>query len=309
MYTGKDMRVVMNSREPRSKVGRLDREINYLSKLLFLVLAALSLGLVGMGGFAGNWYIHFLRFISLLSYIIPISLRVNLDFAKLYYSYLINHDDDIEGCIARNRDIPEELGRIQFLLTDKTGTLTQNEMVFKKLTLENGITYTPAKKEEIIKHLNRNCEKYIGPLGDIEEKIKRGSVDPSDDQIHPQRKRRHFKREKDALLRDTITALAVCHNVTPVMENGQRVLQASSPDEIALVTMAEDLHIKLKTRDQHSMTIENAAEQIEHYEILAIFPFSSQSKRMGIILRNTDSNRIIFYLKGADTIMKDKVKF
>jgi len=60
----------------------------------------------------------------LLSSIIPISLRVNLDFSKLYFSYCISNDPDIEGAIARNSTIPEELGRISYVLTDKTGTLT-----------------------------------------------------------------------------------------------------------------------------------------------------------------------------------------
>ena len=41
---------------------------------------------------------HFL----LLSAIIPISMRVNLDFAKVLYSYRINIDKDIEGAVARN---------------------------------------------------------------------------------------------------------------------------------------------------------------------------------------------------------------
>lgn len=52
------------------------------------------------------------------------------------FAYKINHDTVIDGTIARNSTIPEELGRIQFILTDKTGTLTKNEMIFKRLSLE-----------------------------------------------------------------------------------------------------------------------------------------------------------------------------
>lgn len=62
-------------------------------------------------------------------------MRVNLEFAKLVYSIRINRDQSIKGSLARNSTIPEELGRIDYLLSDKTGTLTQNEMVFKKLSL------------------------------------------------------------------------------------------------------------------------------------------------------------------------------
>lgn len=63
------------------------------------------------------------------------SLRVNLDMGKLVYTKLIMRDKKIPNTIVRNSTIPEELGRVEYLMTDKTGTLTQNEMVFKKLCL------------------------------------------------------------------------------------------------------------------------------------------------------------------------------
>lgn len=124
VYTGIETRAQMNSKTAYTKVGKLDLEINRLSKLLFVSMLVLSFTIVALNGFKGNFVISFFRFMLLLSSIIPISLRVNLDMGKVYYCLGIYQDEEIKGCIPRNSTIPEELGRIQFLLTDKTGTLT-----------------------------------------------------------------------------------------------------------------------------------------------------------------------------------------
>ncbi len=79
---------------------------------------------------------------------IPLSLRTNLDVGKVFYSIQIKRDKEIEGTIPRNSTIPEELGRIQYLLSDKTGTLTKNEMTFKKLAMEYS-QYDENNKEEL----------------------------------------------------------------------------------------------------------------------------------------------------------------
>lgn len=126
----------MSGKTPRSKVGSLDNEINFLSKTLFVVMLFISMIIIVMDGFYGAWYFKYFRCVLLLCAIIPISMRLNLDFAKVYYSYCINNDPNIKNAVVRNSTIPEELGRIQFLLSDKTGTLTKNDMIFKKLNLE-----------------------------------------------------------------------------------------------------------------------------------------------------------------------------
>ena len=92
-----------------------------------------------------------------------------------------------------------------------------------------------------------------------------------------------------------------------INNNGEWELQASSPDEVALVKFAEGLGYKLINRTQGEVKIENKAGKVEEYDILNCFPFSSETKWMGIILRNRLNGLILFYVKGAEVILKEKI--
>ncbi len=305
VYTGKETRAQKNSSNPQNKFGAIDLEINTISKALFLFMVGCAIIIVGLNGFPGplsNNLLNIFRFLLLLSSIIPISLRVNLDFAKIIYSYKINNDQNIFGTIARNSMIPEELGRIQYLFTDKTGTLTQNEMVFKQICFESGV-FGEDSVEELQNIVEDECKKSIGPLKDVEDNYNLTKNNANNMDIS----KRRFRRNRNNIIRDAITALGLCHNVTPVEEDGIRGYQASSPDEVALVKLAESLKIKLNERSQMRMQILNAMDNAEDYEILANFPFSSETKRMGILVKHLETNRLIFYLKGAEVVMEEKV--
>jgi phospholipid-translocating ATPase len=78
--------------------------------MLFVILLALSVMLTLLRGLYGSFWENILltfKYFLLLSSIIPISMRVNLDFAKLLYKYQIDHDPEMEGCQCRNSNIPE----------------------------------------------------------------------------------------------------------------------------------------------------------------------------------------------------------
>ena len=137
MYNGKDSKIMMNGKDTGVKRSKVNDELNTYSKILFVVMLGLSIGIVYLKGVYTNVFVQVFRYILLLSTIIPISMKVNHDISKLYYSSRINSDQDIKGCQARNSNVCEDLGRIQYFLTDKTGTLTKNIMVVRKLYVPN----------------------------------------------------------------------------------------------------------------------------------------------------------------------------
>ncbi len=147
----------------------LDQEINNLSKILFVMMLVMSGVIVVINGFHGEWLLFFFRIVLLLSAIIPISLRVNLDLAKMWYSYNINTDKQIPNTIARNSTIPEELGRIEFLITDKTGTLTQNDMTCKKLYMDFAQFQVEESREDMQNLVKQSCHAHAGPCTDYDD--------------------------------------------------------------------------------------------------------------------------------------------
>ncbi len=96
--------------------------------------------------------------------------------------------------------------------------------------------------------------------------------------------------------------------MTPIVNAaGQREYQASSPDEIALVKFAESLGVILKDRDTDMVTLEYPGGKEEKFKVLGNFPFSSKTKRMGIIVRQQETQRVFFYLKGAEVKLEKRV--
>jgi phospholipid-translocating ATPase len=73
---------------------------------------------------------------------------------KTVYSWFIQRDQGIPGAVVRTSTIPEELGRIEYLLSDKTGTLTQNEMEMKKIHIGT-VSYANDAMDEVTTYIKQ----------------------------------------------------------------------------------------------------------------------------------------------------------
>ena len=186
-----------------------------------------------------TWLIQLLTFWVAYSHLIPISLYVIIEMLKLTQAYLIGkdvqmYDEETEKFgLCRNSDLIEELGQVDFVFSDKTGTLTQNKMVFKKCTVNNQIYGDPRPGED----------KVDGIPPSTKELIKNLMENPKEN-------------SQGAALREFFTFLAVCH--TSMVEKGKDgtyKYSASSPDELALVLGAKEVGIQYIERTSTSIVI------------------------------------------------------
>ncbi|KAG8532035.1 uncharacterized protein KY384_003671 [Bacidia gigantensis] len=321
VYTGAQTRQALSTSASRSKSGLLEHEINNLTKILCALTLTLSIALVAVRGAEGRpgeqWYVAVLKFLVLFSTIVPISLRVNLDMGKTVYARFIERDQGIPDTVVRTSTIPEELGRIEYLLSDKTGTLTQNEMDLRKIHVGT-VSYANEAMDEVRSYIRQMYS--TSTTSDALQSSALVTPSSAPESTLAGASNTRSRREISSRVRDLVLALALCHNVTPTSEEieGKTITtyQASSPDEIAIVQWAESVGLRLVHRDRHYISLQSVdtAKVVVRVKIMEVFPFTSAGKRMGIILQFLKGDlstvsmadgleEIWFYQKGADTVM------
>lgn len=183
IFTGEETKIRMNAlRNPRTKAPKLQRNINIIIAFMVFVVAMVSffsyLGhVIPRKKYVDNGYAWYLRredagaaatimsFIIMYNTMIPLSLYVTMEIIKVFQGKFMEWDIDMynpendTACESRSATILEELGQVSYIFSDKTGTLTNNKMAFKKYSIagsnweHNVLTEQDEKEKE---HAFRN---------------------------------------------------------------------------------------------------------------------------------------------------------
>lgn len=312
IFTGHETKLMRNATATPIKTTAVEKMVNIQIVFLFLILIVLSIASaagalilnsvkssqlayldLGSTNRISQFFQNILTFWILYSNLVPISLFVTVELCKFVQSQLISGDLDMyydvtdTPAVCRTSSLVEELGQIEYIFSDKTGTLTCNQMEFRQVSIA-GIAYAGVIPEDNKGHYVDGEEFGVFDFKTLQVNLQEH---PSRDIMH------HF-----------LTLLATCHTVIPEQSSekpGIIKYQAASPDEGALVQGACDLGYKFITRRPKSVSVlVNGSEQ--EYQLLNICEFNSTRKRMSTIFRCPDG-RIRLYCKGADTVILERL--
>lgn len=208
------------------------------------------------------------------------------------------HADSNTPAMARTSNLNEELGMVNYVFSDKTGTLTRNVMEFKKCSIAGRVYSLDETPEE-------NGETSFTHTDGPSPSMLSRSI--STDQPNSN------------IAREFLTLMAICHTVIPEhptsnddvdgifnSSNKHEILyHAASPDERALVDGAKKFGFIFHTRTPEFVEFD-ALNNTERYEILNVLEFTSTRKRMSVIARNS-RGEIKLYCKGADTVIFERL--
>ncbi|GAB2225542.1 hypothetical protein Droror1_Dr00006339 [Drosera rotundifolia] len=371
IFTGHDTKVMQNATESPSKRSTVERKMDSIIYILFSVLVLISV--ISSVGFAvktryampHQWYLqpydpsntlynpkkpalsglfHLVTALILYGYLIPISLYVSIEFVKFLQAKFINRDKDMydeeSGTFAeaRTSNLNEELGMVDTILSDKTGTLTCNQMDFLKCSIAGTAYGTRTSEVEIAaaKQIAMDLEEQNSDVSGIQPMENHSGLGASEIELETVITSKDEKAHKPAIkgfsfednrLMDGkwlqepnseqillfFRILSVCHTAVPEFNEvtGAFTYEAESPDEAAFLVAAREFGFEFCKRTQSSVVVREKysswGQPVEReYKILNLLDFTSKRKRMSVIVRDEDG-QILLLCKGADSIIFDRL--
>ncbi|KAG5636603.1 hypothetical protein H0H81_007428 [Sphagnurus paluster] len=355
VFTGADTKIMLNGGDTPSKRSKIEKETNFNVLVNFGVLTFMCLvaaifsgiedGKTGKSAtffeqgsdptssYVVNAIITFVSCLIAFQNIVPISLYISIEIVKTIQAYFISQDIDMyyqpydTPCVPKTWNISDDLGQIEYVFSDKTGTLTQNIMEFQKCSV-NGIAYGEGVTEAQRGAATREGKTDTLDPQELNEKLatlKQQMLNTMERAF----KNRYLQPRRLTLvspkLAEDLTnraseqrphlvaffrALALCHSVLADRPDPQGdpyllAYKAESPDEAALVAAACDAGFPFLGKSKDGIDIEVMGQR-ERYTPLRMLEFNSTRKRMSVVFRCPDG-RLILYCKGADSVIYSRL--
>lgn len=335
VFTGEESKIRMNAiKNPRIKAPKLQKAINLI--VLFMVCVVIALAaLFTMAerlAFQSNknkaWYLDLydvgvppiiMGYIIMFNTLIPLLLYVTTEIIKVMQMCLMAWDIDMyhapsnTPCETKTATILEELGQVGYVFSDKTGTLTDNMMVFRKLSV-CGMPWVHDLDKHETPGINRAQTMALLVLAAPDA--------PTPSSIHLTVDMVRYAQQNPQTMfakkvRFFLLLLALCHTCLPKRRadggDDDITYQALLPDELALVEAAREMGYMMTERVHNIVTVSlypdgmDAPVRREQYEVLDTIEFTSARKRMLVVVRFPDQ-RICLFTKGADNIVLERLR-
>ncbi|KAK5231750.1 phospholipid transporting ATPase [Exophiala xenobiotica] len=354
VFTGQETKIMLNAGMTPSKRARMARELNWNVIYNFIILFFMCLvsGIVQgvtwseggntldyfeFGSIGGSppldGFITFWSAVILFQNLVPISLYITLEIVRSIQAFFIWSDvymyyEKLDyPCTPKSWNISDDLGQIEYIFSDKTGTLTQNVMEFKKCTI-NGRPYGEAYTEAEAGMRRRQGVDVEAESARINREIAEARVETlkqlrktyDNPYLHDEELtfvspdfvadlNGKSGAEQAQVCEHFMIALALCHTVITETTPGDPPkieFKAQSPDEAALVATARDMGFTVLGRTNDDLHV-NVLGDDRTYRIMNTLEFNSTRKRMSAIVRMPDG-KIKLFCKGADSMIYSRLK-